>query len=128
MSCSQIAHPTDKIFVGACHSGDDNAARRADCRENEGGLVADAASRVFRDLGACDVGKFEGFARQNHFVGKNGGFLRAHILEENRHNQRSHLRFRHFVVENGVHNITDFLFGEFVSVALFFDEVCVGSF
>ena len=117
-----------EVFVRARHSGDNHAARRADCRENQRGFVAHAARRVFCDFRARDVGKFNRFAGENHFVGKDGGFLRRHVFEENRHDERRHLEVGHFVVENRVYDIANFVFRKFVPVALFLYKIRVGGF
>jgi len=91
-------------------------------REHERDLVSNAAGGMLVDPGRGAVGIFQDAATFHHRFREDVGFGGRHPLEENRHGPGAHLIIGDFAVRKSRDDVGDLLGGQFMTVALFFDE------
>ena len=111
-----------ELLVLAVHAGHDDAGGGAERAEHHGSLVAHAAGRDLGDLGLGETVEVDDVARETEFFGQEGGLLRGHLLEIDRHREGGLLRLRHLGVHDRVDDMTDLVGGELAAIPLLLDE------
>ena len=109
--------------AAAAHLGDLHAARRHHGRDDEGGLVADAAGGVLVHLDAGDGRKIHHDAAVGHHVGQLGGLRVGHAAQVDGHHPSGHLVIGHFPADEPVDDGFQLLTGVGAAVPLFRDQV-----
>ena len=122
-----VAVGGQEFLVVAVHQGHRHTGGGGQGAKHQGGLVSDSGGGVLFDLGAGDVHHFDDFSGEHHLFGEIGDFLGGHSLKEGGHDPSGLLVLGHFLVQDGIYDVTDLFVREFSALTLFFDQVGEGG-